>query len=145
MTEATKIMATSKKLLSYLDRKGVYHIDCTYKLIKNGFPVFGVTDLHGRFHPLSFISFVAYSSTNGTELNINLGQACTFGCDCSQYLKFCICPHLIACARFYGPRALDSMWYDAYYDEDGDFVTKTKRGRTANAKNYMNFKITFIW
>ena len=117
MTEATKIMATSKKLLSYLDRKGVYHIDCT-----------------GRFHPLAFISFVAYSSTNGTELNINLGQACTFGCDCSQYLKFCICPHLIACARFYGPRALDSMWYDAYYDEDGDFVTKTKRGRTANAK-----------
>ena len=47
---------TSKKLLNNLNLDGVCHIDCTYKLIKNGFPVliFGITDRAGQFHPIAY-------------------------------------------------------------------------------------------
>ena len=36
--------------------KGVFHIDGTYKLIRNGFPliVFGVSDIQGSFPPIAF-------------------------------------------------------------------------------------------
>ena len=37
-------------------RDGVFHIDGTYKIIKNRFPllVFGITDLRRTFHPIVF-------------------------------------------------------------------------------------------
>ena len=36
--------------------KGVFHIDGTYKLVRNGFPivVFGVSYIQGSFHPIAF-------------------------------------------------------------------------------------------
>ena len=44
---------TSMKLMSYCEHKGVVHIDGTYKLIKNNFPVvvIGKTDIQGKFFP----------------------------------------------------------------------------------------------
>ena len=47
---------TSKRLMKNLGEVGVFHIDGTYKLMKNGFPtvVFGITDLSRRFHPICF-------------------------------------------------------------------------------------------
>ena len=47
---------TSKKLLNNLNNDGIFHIDCTYKLIKNGFPVliFGITDRVGQFDPIAY-------------------------------------------------------------------------------------------
>ncbi len=54
------IMATSKKLMSYLEQsltgKGILHLDCTYKITKSGFPllVLGITDMIHQFHPIAF-------------------------------------------------------------------------------------------
>ena len=46
------------KLLSYLDSNllGCYHVDGTYKLIRNKFPfiVFGRTDKQNQFHVIAF-------------------------------------------------------------------------------------------
>lgn len=55
-TKHTHIMLTSKKLMLNAEKKGVFHLDATYKLIKNGFPliVFGVSDIQGSFHPIAF-------------------------------------------------------------------------------------------
>jgi hypothetical protein len=41
-----QICATSKALLQFASKPGMKHIDCTYKILKNGFSllVFGVTD-----------------------------------------------------------------------------------------------------
>ena len=50
------IMMSSKALLSNLSREGMFHIDGTYKITKNGFPlmVFGITDMAHTFHPIAF-------------------------------------------------------------------------------------------
>ena len=47
---------TSKHLFSNIERNGVNHIDGTYKITRNGFPlvVYGVTDIQGHFHPICF-------------------------------------------------------------------------------------------
>jgi len=37
----THIMLTSRAMMSKCENKGVFHIDGTYKLIKNRFPVIG--------------------------------------------------------------------------------------------------------
>ncbi len=69
-------MMTSKSLMYKCENKGVFHIDGTYKLIKNRFPVmgnnshinfniifililiyklvFGITDIAGEFHPIAY-------------------------------------------------------------------------------------------
>ncbi|RNA36561.1 hypothetical protein BpHYR1_025820 [Brachionus plicatilis] len=51
-------MVTTKYLMSKIDSNlpGCYHLDATYKLIKNGFPliVLGRTDAVHDFHPLGF-------------------------------------------------------------------------------------------
>ncbi|CAF1025057.1 unnamed protein product [Brachionus calyciflorus] len=52
------LMVTTKHLMSRIDSnlQGCYHLDATYKLIKNGFPliVLGRTDSVHDFHPLGF-------------------------------------------------------------------------------------------
>ncbi len=50
------VMITSKKLMNNCERIGMFHIDGTYKLVKNHFPVLvlGITDIAGRFHPIAF-------------------------------------------------------------------------------------------
>jgi DNA-binding transcriptional regulator YiaG len=52
-----RLFITSKRLLKNLDTDlpGVYHIDSTYKLIRNGFMVyvFGKTDMQHKFHPIA--------------------------------------------------------------------------------------------
>lgn len=55
-TEHAHIMLTSVALLRRCEMKGVFHIDGTYKLVRNGFPVivFGVSDIIGTFHPIAF-------------------------------------------------------------------------------------------
>jgi len=52
----THIMMTSKAMMSKCENKGVFHIDGTYKLIQNRFPVmvFGITDIAGEFHPIAY-------------------------------------------------------------------------------------------
>ena len=51
------IILSSKKLLYNKNHFGVFHLDGTYKITVNGFPliVFGVSDLIGQFHPVSFM------------------------------------------------------------------------------------------
>ena len=51
------IMMSSKKLLNQLEYNGVTHLDGTYKITTNGFPlvVYGISDMHGRFHPICFM------------------------------------------------------------------------------------------
>jgi len=51
------ILVTSKRLMENIEMHGVHHIDCTYKIFKQGFPllVYGVTDMVGRFHPIAFM------------------------------------------------------------------------------------------
>ena len=59
------IMLTSVAMMRKCEYKGVFHIDGTYKLIKNRFPVmvFGISDIRGKFFlhqpfpPLTFFSF----------------------------------------------------------------------------------------
>ena len=55
-TNHLRIMMTSKNLMKNCEKEGVIHIDGTYKLIRNGFPllVIGVTDIQGTFHPIAF-------------------------------------------------------------------------------------------
>jgi hypothetical protein len=53
------IFNTRKKLFLNFYKfflKGCYHIDCTYKCMRQGFPllIFGRTDMSGHFHPISF-------------------------------------------------------------------------------------------
>ena len=50
------IMITSLSLMNNCSKKGVFHVDGTYKIFKAGFPlvVYGVTDLCGQFHPIAF-------------------------------------------------------------------------------------------
>ena len=47
---------TSISMMSKCANKGVFHIDGTYKLIQNRFPVmvFGVSDIAGEFHPIAY-------------------------------------------------------------------------------------------
>jgi hypothetical protein len=42
-----------KSLLERASMQGMKHVDCTYKIIKNGFSllVFGVTDMEHNFSP----------------------------------------------------------------------------------------------
>ncbi len=56
------IMLTSKKLMANCERQGMIHIDGTYKLVKNHFPmvVIGITDIAGQFHPISFCHVIVY-------------------------------------------------------------------------------------
>ena len=60
------IHMTSKRLFSNIDKNGVHHIDGTYKITRNGFPLilYGVTDIQGHFHP---ICFVVSSHENETD------------------------------------------------------------------------------
>ena len=55
-TQHAHIMLTSVALIKRCEMKGVFHIDGTYKLVRNGFPVivFGISDLQGTFHPIAF-------------------------------------------------------------------------------------------
>lgn len=48
---------TSKKLLQNLNMETTYHFDCTYNLVKYGFPliVFGVSDIRRKFYPICFM------------------------------------------------------------------------------------------
>ena len=43
---------TSKKLLQNINCVNIFHLDCTYKIVRYGFPliVFGGTDLSRKFH-----------------------------------------------------------------------------------------------
>ena len=51
------IMVSSKNLLNNLQCIGVNHLDGTYKITTNGFPlvVYGVSDIQGHFHPICFM------------------------------------------------------------------------------------------
>lgn len=51
------LMVTSKYLLSFLSKRGVFHIDGTYKITSHGYPlvIFGLTDIQGKFHPIVFM------------------------------------------------------------------------------------------
>ena len=55
-TNHTHIMMSSVILMQNCEKKGVIHVDGTYKLIKNIFPVMviGVTDIRGVFHLIAF-------------------------------------------------------------------------------------------
>jgi hypothetical protein len=48
---------SSKSLMSNIEKTHVHHTDGTYKITINGFPVvvYGVTDMKGQFHPISFM------------------------------------------------------------------------------------------
>lgn len=48
---------TTKNLLKNIEICGMFHLDCTYKVLKYGFPliVYGVTDITRKFHPISFM------------------------------------------------------------------------------------------
>ncbi len=48
-------MMTSRAMMMKCENSGVLHIDGTYKLIKNRFPVMvlGITDIAGEFHPIA--------------------------------------------------------------------------------------------
>ena len=50
------IMVTSRSLMANCEHDGVFHIDGTYKLTKNRFPmlVFGITSIRGEFHPIAY-------------------------------------------------------------------------------------------
>ena len=52
------ILMTTKYLFRKIDQNfdGCFHIDATYKLIRNGFPliVFGKTDFQHKLHPIAF-------------------------------------------------------------------------------------------
>jgi hypothetical protein len=48
---------TSHRLLKKLRRSRIYYIDCTYKIIKYGYPqlIFGITDIRRKFHPIAYM------------------------------------------------------------------------------------------
>ena len=45
---------TNKKLLRLINQGRIFHLDCTYKIIKYFYPViiFGCTDIDQRFYPI---------------------------------------------------------------------------------------------
>ena len=51
------ICLTSRSLMKYCEYNGVFQLDCTYKIIKNRFPlvVFGNCDIKGKFFPIAFM------------------------------------------------------------------------------------------
>ena len=68
---------TSVKLLKRVqefDNKGVYHIDATYKIIKQNFPVivFGFTDLARQFYPVAFMITSHEKTSNYNHFFIQL-------------------------------------------------------------------------
>jgi hypothetical protein len=52
-----RLLFSSKRLLQNVEHVGVFHVDGTYKITIQDFPlvVFGVTDLKGVFHPICFM------------------------------------------------------------------------------------------
>ena len=55
-TAHTHILMNSVNLLRNCCKNGTIHVDGTYQLIKNRFPVFvmGITDMQGQFFPIAF-------------------------------------------------------------------------------------------
>jgi hypothetical protein len=51
------ICFSTLKLLKRLENIGMFHVDCTYKIIKYFYPllVFGITDYDRHFHPIAFM------------------------------------------------------------------------------------------
>ena len=47
---------TSKQLLKNVYNASTFHFDCTYRIVKYGFPVivFGFTDLRRKFFPICY-------------------------------------------------------------------------------------------
>ena len=47
----------SVKLLKKLDNIGMFHVNCTYKIIKYFYPLLalGITDFDHHFHPIAFM------------------------------------------------------------------------------------------
>ena len=68
------IMITSKRLMMNSEKSGVMHLNGTYKLIKNHFPVvlIGVSDIQGTFHPIAFCITSAEDTHSFTELYTGL-------------------------------------------------------------------------
>ena len=48
---------TSKNLMKFIQKRGVFHIDGTYKITSHGYPLvaYGITDLQGHYHPIAFM------------------------------------------------------------------------------------------
>ena len=60
-------------------------------------------------------------------------------CNCKYFLKFGVCSHLIA---YYN--IVDSSFFgEDYFNDDGKFIFKKKRGRHALASKALEKKIIF--
>jgi hypothetical protein len=48
---------TSKNLMKLIQKRGVFHIDGTYKISSHGYPLvaYGITDMQGHYHPIAFM------------------------------------------------------------------------------------------
>ena len=48
---------SSKRLLQNIENYGVHHLDCTYKITVQGYPllIYGVSDLLGQIHLIAFM------------------------------------------------------------------------------------------
>ena len=79
-TAHTHIMLSSKKLMMNCEKRGVFHIDGTYKLLKNGFPlvVIGVSDIRGQFHPIAFC--ITSNEEEGDFTEFYLGMISKLSC-----------------------------------------------------------------
>ena len=44
-------------LMKFIQKRGVFHIDGTYKITSHGYPLVacGITDLQGHYHPIAFM------------------------------------------------------------------------------------------
>ena len=55
------LCSTSKKLVANMDQARIFHLDCTYKIVKYNYPllIFGFTDIRRQFTPIAF-AFVSH-------------------------------------------------------------------------------------
>ena len=55
--EHMNLMMSSKRLMTFISKKGVGHSDATYKITAHGYDlvIYGITDIRGVLHPIAFM------------------------------------------------------------------------------------------
>ena len=111
------IMMSSKSLMSNIEKTHVHHTDWTYKM--------GFSSYSNRLDKSHFKlnrNRVFYVGANGNKYLISIEKKC---CSCKHFLKYAICPHVIAYSNIN-----QLNWFGDEYNksEKVDFANKNKRG-----------------
>ena len=135
----TYIMMSSKAMMLKVENNGVLHIDGTYKLIKNRFPVIGndIIILKSRIY---YDGFITHLNESALKLDKSLFKKSSYNkynykkytidrvdksWSCRGFLKHAICLHSLAFSHL-----KNLEWFGQKYTTKSDeFVFRNKNGR----------------